>query len=142
MKYLLDTCAISDLNKPECPEALRRLIEATDEAALFLSAITIGEIQKGVSTMPPGKRQHELRVWLSFILSSFHDRILPVTAETSVIWGETTAKCQESGHTLHASDGLIAATAIQTSLIVVTRNVSDFEPTGVSLINPWVNAGT
>lgn len=137
MKYLLDTCAISELRKPECPESLRRLIEANDDSELFLSAVTLGEIQKGVSLLPAGKRRQELQAWLAFLQSSFEDRILPIASETSLIWGEITAKCQKVGHTLHSSDGLIAATAIQFGLHLVTRNVSDFEPTGVLIVNPW-----
>jgi predicted nucleic acid-binding protein len=139
MKYLLDTCAISDLRKPECPESLRQLIETTDDTALFLSAVTLGEIQKGVSLLPAGKRRQEFQAWLAFVQSSFDDRILPVTAETALIWGQITARCQQAGHTLHSSDGLIAATAIQFGLHLVTRNISDFEPTGALIINPWLD---
>ena len=137
MKYLLDTCAISELRKPECPESLRTLIETTEDSELFLSAITLGEIQKGVRLLPAGKRRQELQAWLLFLQSSFEDRILPITSDTSLIWGEITAKCQKVGHTLHSSDGLIAATAIQSGLYLVTRNVSDFEPAGVLIVNPW-----
>lgn len=137
MKYLLDTCAISELRKSECPDALRQLIEQADDSSLFLSAITIGEIQKGVSLMPAGKRRQEFQAWLVFVQSSFEDRILPIAADTSLIWGEITAKCQKVGHTLHSSDGLIAATAIQFGLHLVTRNISDFEPSGVLILNPW-----
>ena len=137
MKYLLDTCAISDLRKPECPESLRTLIETTNDSELFLSTITLGEIQKGVSLLPAGKRRQEFQVWLAFLQSSFDDRILPIASNTSLIWGEITAKCQKLGHTLHSADGLIAATAIQSGLHLVTRNVADFEPTGVLIVNPW-----
>jgi predicted nucleic acid-binding protein len=137
MKYLLDTCAISELRKPDCPESLRRLIKTTDDSELFLSAITLGEIQKGASLLPAGKRHQEFQAWLTFLQSSFEDRILPITSDTSLIWGEITAKCQKAGHTLHSPDGLIAATAIQSGLHLVTRNVADFEPTGVLIVNPW-----
>lgn len=137
MKYLLDTCAISELRKPECPETLRGLIESADDASLFLSAITLGEIQKGVSLLPTGKRRQEFQAWLAFLQSSFEDRILPIASDTSLIWGEITAKCQKAGHTLHSPDGLIAATAIQFGLHLVTRNVADFEPAGVLIVNPW-----
>lgn len=137
MKYLLDTCAISELRKPECPAALRQIVESADDAALFLSAVTLGEIQKGVSLLPAGKRRQELQAWLAFLQSSFEDRILPIASDTSLIWGEITAKCQKAGYTLHSPDGLIAATAIQFGLRLVTRNVADFEPTGVLIVNPW-----
>lgn len=139
MKYLLDTCAVSELRRPECPTSLRQIIDTADETALFLSAITLGEIQKGVSLLPTGKRQQSFQAWLSFIQTGFDDRILPVAAETCLIWGEITARCQNQGHTLHAADGLIAATAIQCGLHVVTRNVADFAPTGVLVLNPWAS---
>jgi toxin FitB len=139
MKYLLDTCAISELRKAECPVILRQIVETADDETLFLSAITLGEIQKGISLLSTGKQQQTLQAWLSFIQSSFEDRILPVATETGIIWGEITARCQKTGHTLHAADGLIAATAIQFGLHLVTRNVTDFEPTGVLLVNPWAS---
>ncbi len=139
MKYLLDTCAVSELRKPNCPVRSRQIVETSDDAALFLSAITLGEIQKGVSLLQAGKRQQDFQAWLSFLQTGFDDRILAIGADTCLIWGEITANCQKKGHTLHSADGLIAATAIQCGLHLVTRNVADFEPTGVLLVNPWTS---
>ncbi len=77
--------------------------------------------------------------WLQAIESNYSDRILLIDIETVRIWGELTAKAQKSGKTIAAADGLIAATAICHGLHVMTRNVDDFEPSGVLITNPWYN---
>lgn len=75
--------------------------------------------------------------WVGALEGSYSDRLLPIELETCRLWGEITAAAQKAGRVVHATDGLIAATAIQHSLRVMTRNTSDFEATGVTLLNPW-----
>lgn len=97
----------------------------------------MGEIAKGVALLDAGARQRDLMTWLNGLESNFADRLLPVDSETARVWGELTARGQQQGRTVHADDGLIAATALRHGWHVMTRNVSNFEPTGALLNNPW-----
>lgn len=98
--------------------------------------VSLGEIAKGVALLDAGARQRGLLSWLNGLESQFADRLLPVDSETARVWGELTARVQQQGRIVHVADGLIAATALPYGLHVMTRNVSDFEPTGALLINP------
>jgi len=103
----------------------------------FISVMTIGELQKGISLLPESRKRARLGSWLNGFEQQFSDSILPVDAETSHIWGHITARAQQSGVQLGTGDGLIAATAIQHGITVMTRNIRHFEPTGVLIVNPW-----
>ena len=82
-------------------------------------------------------RKRELQSWLQTIECFYSDRILAIDLEIVRIWGEITATAQKSGKIISLSDGLIAATALRHGLHILTRNISDFEPSGGLLINPW-----
>lgn len=140
MKVLLDTCVISEIRHPKGNRQVKDAVAALDEDAIYLSAITIGELHKGIHALPKSKRKNELSTWLSAIQQSYAERILPVDAEVASLWGEVTASAQADGFQLAAADGLIAATAISNGLHVMTRNISDFEPSGALLINPWAKS--
>lgn len=138
MRALLDTCVLSELNRRGggAPQVQQAVSEFADEA-LFVSVVSLGEIAKGVALLDAGARQRDLLTWLNGLESNFADRLLPVDSETARVWGELTARAQQQGRTVHVADGLIAATAVRHGLHVMTRNISDFEPTGALLINPW-----
>ena len=87
--------------------------------------------------MPRGPRRDEIRQWVEETETRFGDRVLGIDIEVAQIWGELTARGQQRGTTIPNIDGLIAATALRNGLYVMTRNVKDFEPTGVLLMNPW-----
>lgn len=137
MRILLDTCVVSEFNKPKPSKKVVQALEniATDD--VFLSAVTIGEITKGISLLKSGRRRTELQNWLQIIENMYSHRLLPVDIEVARTWGEISAKAQQRGRVLSVMDGLIAAVGINHGLHVMTRNVSDFEVTGVLLINPW-----
>ena len=137
MRVLLDTCVLSELRKDNCHENVRRTIEEYTDESLFLSVITIGEITKGIELLNDSYRKRELKSWLQTIERYYSDRILAIDLEIVRIWGEFSATAQKSGKIIAASDGLIAATALRHGLHIVTRNISDFEPSGGLLINPW-----
>ncbi len=137
MRVLLDTCVLSELRKDNCHENVHRTIQEYTEESLFLSVITIGEITKGIGLLNKSHRKHEIQSWLQTIERYYSDRILTIDLEIVRIWGELTATAQKSGKIIAASDGLIAATALRHGLHIVTRNISDFEPSGGLLINPW-----
>jgi toxin FitB len=136
--FLLDTNCISELvrNKPE-PRVLEWM-EAADESLLYLSVLTLGEIRKGVAGLPRGKRQTQLEMWLELDLQArFSGRILSIDAPIADRWGLMAAEAKGKGRALSAIDGLLAATALQHSLTIVSRNISDFANTQVSTLNPW-----
>ena len=139
MNYLLDTCVISELVKTMPDLRVEKWIRSQDEENLFLSVITIGEIQKGVSKLPKDRRKKpKLQNWLTNELRErFRDRILEITLETALVWGQILGTCEKNGVTLPAIDSLIASQGIFHKMTIVTRNISDMEPSGVSLFNPW-----
>jgi len=138
MRVLLDTCVLSELYKPEPLAAIREAVNNIPDENLYLSVITLGEIGKGIALLPDSRRKHELSVWFAHIEHAYSERLLPINAETAAVWGKITAKAQQDGFVIHACDGLIAATALQHGLHLMTRNVKDFVPTHVMLINPWM----
>ena len=138
MNYLLDTCVISEFTKREPePKVLHWLAEA-DETKLFLSVITLGEIRRGIERLPASPRKDQLSEWLNEeLLLRFRDRVVMIDAAVMLLWGSLVAQLEESGRKMLAIDSLIAASALYHHLFLVTRNVADFAPAGVSLINPW-----
>lgn len=139
MSYLWDTCVLSELGKPNRDPDVARYLAGLPTQETWISAITVGEIVFGMSLLPLGKRREELEGVMNTILSELSSRILPVTADVARVWGEITASGRNRGYTIEVSDGIIAATAMHHGLRVVTRNVKDFEPTGVLIINPWAD---
>lgn len=138
MRVLLDTCVLSELNRQGGgAQQVRQAVSELADGAIFLSVVSLGEIAKGVALLDAAARQRGLLSWLNGLEFQFADRLLPVDSETARLWGELTARAQQQGRTVHVAEGLIAATALRHGLHVMTRNVSDFEPTGVLLINPW-----
>jgi predicted nucleic acid-binding protein len=138
MNYLLDTCVLSEFTRHTPSEKVIRWVDNIDEEKLFLSAITIGEIQRGIERLPESHRKTELLVWVNNgLIQRFGERILPLDSQTMFLWGSLTARMENSGQPVPVMDSLIVATALQNNLIIVTRNVSDFLPCGVQLINPW-----
>lgn len=138
MRFLLDTCVLSELRKPNCHHKVREAIHSKVSEDLFVSVISIGEIAKGIELLEPGQRQRELKVWLETLKASYGDRILLIDQEISHFWGELSAHAQRRGRIVSVTDGLLGATALCHGLRVMTRNVDDFEPTGVQLVNPWL----
>jgi predicted nucleic acid-binding protein len=139
LNYLLDTCVISELVKPKPDPCLTRWVRSQEEESLFLSVITIGEIQKGISKLPDDQQKKKvLQDWLSRELQQrFKGRILEITIGAALAWGQVLGECEKKGLTLPAIDSLIAAQGIFHEMTVVTRNIADMEPAGVSLFNPW-----
>lgn len=140
MKVLLDTCTLSELRLPKPDAGVANAVRDLDSDDLFVSAISIGEIVKGVALLADGQKKRLLQSWLQTLERYYGDRLLPIDLETCRMWGELTATAQKAGRTIPASDGLIAATARRHGLYIMTRNTADFESTGVPLLNPWENA--
>ncbi|MGA1865566.1 MAG: type II toxin-antitoxin system VapC family toxin [bacterium] len=138
MNYLLDTCVISEMIKSNPNRNVINWITSCQENSFYLSALTIGEIQKGISKLSESKRKNELQSWIDNELRErFLGKILDINIEVAKVWGKIQGNSEKQGVTIPAIDSLIAATGIFYGLIVVTRNIIDMENTGVSLLNPW-----
>lgn len=139
MKYLLDTCVLSELIKKQPDLKVEEWISRINESDLFISVLTIGELHKGIAKLPDSIKKSELHKWVSHDLESrFQSRIIDIDLKTSTIWGKIMAESELKGRTMPAIDSLIAATGISHNLVVVTRNTKDMEISNVDLFNPWI----
>lgn len=130
--YLVDTNVVSEARRGTSQAVA--WLRAVDPLAVHLSVITLGEVMRGIALKQksdPRSAAH-LSEWLRKLRHDHGDRILPVTDQIAVEWGRLAALRPRGD-----ADGLIAATAVVHDLIVVTRNVGDFDDTGTSVINPW-----
>ena len=138
MKYLLDTCLISELVKKAPNAAVVSWLDKQDEQTLFLSVLVLGELQKGISKLPAGARKDELQAWADHdLVERFSGRIIAIDLESALLWGKLKGESAQKGESLPVMDSLIAATAAAHGLIVVTRNVKDIEKCRTRVCNPW-----
>ena len=138
MNYLLDTCLIPELVKKAPNSAVITWLDEQDEQSLFLSVLTLGELQKGISKLPAGARKDELQAWAEHdLVERFTGRIIEIDLETALFWGKLQGESERKGEKLPVMDSLIAATATAHGLIVVTRNVKDIERCQARVCNPW-----
>lgn len=138
MNYLLDTCVLSEFTRHVPNSKLIQWLDSMDESSLFLSVITVGEIQRGITRLVESRRQKELIIWMDTVINQrFQHRILSITAQTMLTWGALTARLEKEGHPMPVMDSLIAATVIENNLSLITRNVADFSQCGIQIINPW-----
>ncbi len=130
--YLIDTNVLSALRRRRRNPDVVRWIESQRMADLFISVVTVGEIERGIVQQQRHKPDfaRDLSGWLDRILDWYGDRILPVNVATARRWGQLSAAL---GH--DNTDLLIAATALEHGLTVATRNVRHFEPTGVAVVD-------
>jgi predicted nucleic acid-binding protein len=136
--FLLDTNIPSELIRPRPEPRVATWLQGIDNEQLFLSVITLGEIRKGFTVLPERARRQKLEQWLEQELRPwFAERILSVDEAVAERWGALDGARQLQGTPLNTADGLIAATAIEHGLVVVTRNVKDFAGLAVELFNPW-----
>ena len=138
MKYLLDTCAISELTKTKPDKKVVSWITNNDEANYYLCSLTFGELYKGVSKLPDSKKRKKLFLWIEHDLKErFAGKILDIDLMVARTWGEIQGASEAVGNPMPAIDSLIAATGLTHDLTVVTRNITDMQQSGVSLLNPW-----
>ena len=136
--FLLDTNVPSELTRSSPNPRVSTWVGAQDSVSLYLSVVSVGEFRKGFCLLPQGRRRMQLEQWLEqFLLPLFGSRILPVTQSIANRWGVLSATCQVRGTPLNTADGMIAATALEHNLTLVTRNVKDFAELRVDLLDPW-----
>jgi len=134
MPYLLDTCLISELRKTNCNPGVAAWMSSIEPDEAFLSVITLGEIRRGIELhrSKDAKESGALERWLLGLESHYAERVLPITAAIADRWGRLSPN-----QPLPVSDALIAATGLEHKLTVVTRNVADFQRSGVNSLNPF-----
>lgn len=144
MTYLLDTCIVSKLPKMKARGDTKLLdwISKHNETEYFMSVVTIGEIQAGISqlTKPSDQRKKMLlEEWLiSELMPRFQGRIIAVDETVARKWGQVVGNGRSKGICIPSNDALIAATALTHNLVVVTENGKDFINSGVSIFNPYI----
>ena len=133
--HLIDTVVLSELRKPQRDAGLASWVERQRTTDLFVSVITIGEIERGIAQQRARDQNFAaaLAAWLDRVLALYGERILPFDLQVARRWGQLSATLGND-----SADLMISATALEHGLTVVTRNVSDFEPTGVATLNPFV----
>lgn len=137
MKYLADTCVLSELLRKSPDPSVVRWAEE-NEPMIYLSVLTLGELQKGAAKLPDSKRKEKIQAWIDRDLAErFSERILSVDAEIAGLWGTMTGEAEQQGRKLPVIDSLIAATAVSRNLIVATRNLEDLSRCRVRVFNPW-----
>ena len=136
--YLLDTNVVSELRKPRPHGAVVAWLQSTAEADLYLSAVTLGEIQAGIELTreQDATKASEIEAWADLVAASYS--VLPMEGETFRAWARLMHRKSDTFY----EDAMIAATAIVHKLTVVTRNVADFADFNVSLLNPFETTGT
>ena len=138
MNFLLDTNVVSEPTKPQPDSGVIDWLAEADEDHVFLSVVTLAELRHGVERLDAGARRSRLDRWLTDELPiRFEGRLLQIDLEIADAWGRIMARAQRGGRPMAVMDAFIAATALRHGLTLVTRNVRDFEGTGVLLCNPW-----
>ncbi|MDX1655344.1 MAG: type II toxin-antitoxin system VapC family toxin [Candidatus Competibacteraceae bacterium] len=133
MNLLLDTDVLSLLRRQDRHPELVQWLRNCQSHTLFLSVVSIGEVERGIEKQRRSDPNfaRDLTVWLETLLSHFDRQILPITVPIARRWGQLSAKLHHTG-----ADLLIAATALEHDLVVVTRNTRHFTPTGVKCLDP------
>lgn len=136
--FLLDTNVVPELTRPRIDENVQTWVANKEFGALLLSVVSLGEMEKGFTTMRDVVKRARLETWLERQLAElFRGQVLPVTQVIAKRWGMLDGLRQMAGRPLAVPDGMIAATAFEHELTVVTRNVRGFEDLGVTILNPW-----
>ena len=133
--WLLDTMVISELRKRTPDPNVVNWLSLVGDKSLFLSVVTISEIQRGIALQRSNDAPFagRLQCWLDELLRNYGDRVLPVSTEIACCWGDLTAKVGHDG-----ADVIIAATALEHGLSVVTRNEKHFSSFSVPVFNPYL----
>jgi len=136
VSFLVDTNVLSELAKAK-PDAQVVAWLRDHESELYVSTITIGEIRRGIECLPAGKRKAALQSWFTGLCKRMEGRILSFNTSTAHVWGQLVAGWDKKGLTVPSLDSQLAATAHRHGFTMVTRNISDFQNTGVKLFNPF-----
>ena len=137
MRFLIDTCVVSELIKAPPDKNVLAWFEGISEEDIYMSSLTLGEIEYGIERLHDGKKKNDIALWFREVKEQFREHIVPVTTEISLRWGSIRTNVQKKGFDISVVDGIIAATSICGDFTLATRNVSDFKHIGLDIINPW-----
>ena len=135
--YILDTNTLSESRRPGLNPRVAEWLDRHDEGDYYISVMSFGELARGIERLHSANQRQVLELWVAGLRQRFIDRILLVDIEVAITWGRLGLRNELRGRTPPLADLMIAATAARHGMSVVTRNVKDFEPFGVPIINPW-----
>jgi len=139
MKYLLDTCVISELIKKKPDNNVIECLSKLNELNIFISVLTIGEIHKGISKINDSERKNSLLNWVNNdLVKRFENRIIDLDLSILIKWGQVNGEYEKKGVKLPVIDSLLVSTCLINNMIFVTRNVDDIKILECKYLNPWV----
>ncbi len=135
--FLLDTNIPSEVSRPRPDANVTAWLSKQSQDSQFLSVVTMGELRKGATLLQPSARRTQIEHLIEVLVPAwFAGRILPVTQAIAERWGVLEGERQLAGLPFGVADGMIAATALEHGLTVVTRNTKHFEGLGLAVLNP------
>lgn len=137
MMYLLDTNVLSENMKPSPDARVQAFLASGLVTESFISVLTLAELEQGILRLGETRRAAEFTAYLRRVEANYHGRILVADLPVARTWARITAEAFRRGQPLGYTDAWLAATAATHNLVVVTRNVADFQAAGVGLLNPW-----
>ena len=138
MSYLLDTCVFIEFSRRKPDPKVIRWLDSLEKGALFISVITIGELQRSIERLPDSRRKDELLVWLNEGLKErLKENILPLETVTLTLWGSLTTWKEQDGQPMGVMESLIAASALHYNLTIATNNPAAYLCSGAEVVNPW-----
>ena len=137
MKYLLDTCVLSETAKPRPQESVVSWLANTEASDLFVPSVVLGEIVSGIEKLDQGRRKDALVSWLEEYKRRFGSMIVPFDGAAAELWGARKAQLEKFGKPRPVVDTQIAAIALARNMTLVTRDEKDFEGFGVRVFNPF-----
>jgi len=139
--WLLDTNVLSELRRPKPEPKVVAFVAAQPLDLLYVSAVTLAEIRFGIDLVTDASKRAELNDWLAHkVRPMFEQRVLPVTEDVMFKWRLLVEDGRQAGHTFSQPDLIIAATALQHGLTVVSRDTSDYARARVPVFSPWIDA--
>jgi predicted nucleic acid-binding protein len=136
--FLLDTCVISESTRAKASAKVLAWLDAKPADSLYISVLTLGEIEQGIAHLGAAAQTRKLEAWLrDTLIPMFDSRTFNVDLSIARRWGQLQGAALRAGRPLALVDSLLAATAIEHDLSIVTRNTKDFAELGVTIINPW-----
>ncbi len=138
MKYLIDTCVISEFTKKTPDTKVIDFLNSVEQDDMYISVLSIGEIKKGIAKLHDINKQKDLSVWLNdVLLENYKDNLVDINFQVIDKWGEMVGSYEKNGIVLPVIDSLLVASAIYYDMIFVTRNIKDIKVLECNYFNPW-----